>query len=141
MIADNKKLKTLKAELIRAAYLTWIIFHLVNTDFKFCLIISFQVHVPLKIHRCFEKKIYVVYNLHACHLLNNKHWQCPSYWTVYSGRHCGMSISHVYTLVYTLYLTEQWKDTQIAKATLPKKKGRLHGVTQYCAHKLGSYIW
>lgn len=45
-----------------------------------------------------------------------------------------------YTLVYTLYLTEQWKDTQIAKATLPKKKGRLHGVTLYCAHKLGSYI-
>lgn len=43
-----------------------------------------------------------------------------------------------YTLVYTLYLTEQWKDTQIAKATLPKKKGRLHGVTLYCAHKLGS---
>lgn len=44
-----------------------------------------------------------------------------------------------YTLVYTLYLTEQWKDTQIAKATLPKK-GRLHWVTLNCAHKLGSYI-
>lgn len=138
----TKKLKTLKTELIRAAYLTWIIFHLVNTDFKFFLIISFQVHVPLKIHRCFEKKIYVVYNLHACHLLNNKHWQCPSYWTVYSGRHCGMSISHVHPGVYSLSnITMEGHSDSESNTAKKKKKGRLHGVTQYCAHKVGSYIW
>lgn len=123
---------TLKTELIRAAYLTWIIFHLVNTDFKFCLIISFQIHVPLKIHRCFEKKKYMLYII--CMHVTFSITSTDSVPVIEQSILVAIvaCLYLTYTLVYTLYLTEQWKDTQIAKATLLKKRETAWGDTELC---------
>lgn len=58
----------------------------------------------------------------------------------YSGRHCSMSISHVHPGVYSLSNRTMEGHSDSESNTAKKKKGRLHGVTLYCAHKLGSYI-
>lgn len=121
MIADNKKIKTTHISL---AHFTWIFFHLVQIDLIFLshYFINFQC-----MYCCFEK-IYIMC-MHGTFSIS-EHRQCPSYWTVHSGRHCGMRISRVGPSVYCLsYRTMEGHSDSESNAA---KNGRHYGDKWYC---------